>query len=51
MARESQACASNLAPVQLAGASTEAAEENPDRSHVAATRPDEERRVELGFCA
>jgi len=40
-----------LAPVRLAGSSTEVAEENSDRDDVAANRTDEKRGMELGFCA
>jgi len=51
VARESQARAPRLAPVRVAGAQVEAAEENPDWDDAAAHGADEKRGLELGFRA
>ena len=51
VASESQAGPPHLAPVRVAGASAEAAKENPDRDDAAAHGADEKRGLELGFRA
>jgi hypothetical protein len=51
MVRQSQAGASSLAAVRLAGAKAEATEDDQDWADALADGPDDKRRVELGFCA